>query len=131
MNLPSPIRRQAAGQRQTMKNMSIILMLFICTLHIPDSYAQSDPDGGTGCRGILLESLSMESGILQKKVLYPVVYLLHGYSDDETAWIQFGEVHLAADRAIAGREIPPMIIVMPDAGVSWYINDHERTEYRS
>ena len=55
---------------------------------------------------------------------YPVVYLLHGYTDDESAWIQFGEVNLAADRGIAGREIPPLIIVMPDAGVSWYINDH-------
>ena len=48
---------------------------------------------------------------------YPVVYLLHGYSDDESGWIQFGEVNLAADRAIAEREIPPMIIVMPDGGV--------------
>ena len=27
---------------------------------------------------------------------YPVVYLLHGYSDDETGWTQFGE----ADRLI-------------------------------
>jgi enterochelin esterase-like enzyme len=56
---------------------------------------------------------------------YPVVYLLHGYTDDESAWIQFGEVNMAADRAIAAREIPPMIIVMPDAGVSFYINDHQ------
>jgi len=54
---------------------------------------------------------------------YPVVYLLHGYTDDESGWIQFGEVNLAADRAIAAREIPPMIIVMPDGGVAWYIND--------
>jgi enterochelin esterase-like enzyme len=54
---------------------------------------------------------------------YPVVYLLHGYSDNETAWVQFGEVNLAADRAIASREIPPMIIVMPDAKVTFYIND--------
>jgi len=54
---------------------------------------------------------------------YPVVYLLHGYTDDESGWIQFGEVNLAADRAIAAREIPPMIIVMPDGGVSFYIND--------
>ena len=54
---------------------------------------------------------------------YPVVYLLHGYTDNESGWIQFGEVNLAADRAIAEREIPPMIIVMPDGGVSWYIND--------
>lgn len=54
---------------------------------------------------------------------YPVVYLLHGYTDDESGWIQFGEIQMAADRAIAAREIPPMIIVMPDGGVSFYIND--------
>ncbi len=54
---------------------------------------------------------------------YPVVYLLHGYTDDESGWIQFGEINLAADRAIAEREIPPMIIVMPDGGVTFYIND--------
>jgi S-formylglutathione hydrolase FrmB len=56
---------------------------------------------------------------------YPVVYLLHGYSDDESGWIQFGEVNLAADRAIAEREISPMIIIMPDGGVSWYMNDYQ------
>ncbi len=55
---------------------------------------------------------------------YPVVYLLHGFSDNETAWVQFGEVNLAADRAIADREIPPMIVVMPDAKITWYINDY-------
>jgi enterochelin esterase-like enzyme len=54
---------------------------------------------------------------------YPVVYLLHGYTDDESGWIQFGEINGAADRAIADREIPPMIIVMPDGGVTWYVND--------
>jgi len=56
---------------------------------------------------------------------YPVVYLLHGYTDNESAWIQFGEVNGAADRAIAAGDIPPMIIVMPDGGVTWYINDFE------
>jgi enterochelin esterase-like enzyme len=54
---------------------------------------------------------------------YPVVYLLHGYTDDESGWVQFGEIGEAADRAIADREIPPMIIVMPDGGVAWYMND--------
>jgi enterochelin esterase-like enzyme len=54
---------------------------------------------------------------------YPVVYLLHGYTDDESGWVQFGEIGQAADGAIAEREIPPMIIVMPDGGVSFYIND--------
>jgi S-formylglutathione hydrolase FrmB len=56
---------------------------------------------------------------------YPVVYLLHGYTDDETGWVQFGEAGPIADRGIAAGEIPSMIIVMPDAGVTWYVNDYK------
>ena len=89
--------------------------------------------------GIVKENLWLESKLLGQNVnysiylpsdyetssrRYPTVYLLHGFTDNETAWIQFGEVNLAADRAIAAREIPPMIIVMPDAGITWYINDY-------
>ncbi len=59
---------------------------------------------------------------------YPVVYLLHGYSDDETAWVQFGAVNRVADAAIASGEIPPMIIIMPDAKVTWYVNNYTGTD---
>ena len=90
--------------------------------------------------GQVLEGLKLQSPLLGREVKfavylppdyaastrrYPVVYLLHGYSDDESGWIQFGEVQMAADRAIAAREIPPMIIVMPDGGVAWYMNDYQ------
>jgi enterochelin esterase-like enzyme len=90
-------------------------------------------------QGQTLEGLAMKSAILGRDVKYavylppdygistrryPVVYLLHGYTDDETTWIQSGEVPLAADKAIAERTIPPMIIVMPDGGVTWYVNDY-------
>lgn len=54
---------------------------------------------------------------------YPVVYVLHGYTDDETAWVQFGEIDRQASQAIIKGEIPPMILVMPDAKVTWYVND--------
>lgn len=53
---------------------------------------------------------------------YPVVYLLHGYSDDETGWIQFGEANQIADRGINNGEIAPSIIIIPDGKVSWYVN---------
>ncbi|MBS2213314.1 esterase family protein [Carboxylicivirga mesophila] len=53
---------------------------------------------------------------------YPVLYLLHGYSDNETAWVQFGEVNRTADKAIEEGLIPPMIIIMPNAKVTWYVN---------
>ena len=59
---------------------------------------------------------------------YPVLYLLHGYSDDETGWIQFGEANIIADRGIENGDFPPCIIVMPDGKVSWYINSYDGNE---
>jgi len=88
----------------------------------------------------VLETMKIESKILKETVeysiylppdyelsnrRYPVVYLLHGYTDDETAWVQFGEVDVTADRAIRSQEIPAMIIVMPDASLSYYIDDYK------
>jgi enterochelin esterase-like enzyme len=46
---------------------------------------------------------------------YPVLYLLHGAGDDQTGWVQFGEVLLITDQAIRDGIATPMIIVMPDA----------------
>lgn len=56
---------------------------------------------------------------------YPVLYLLHGSGDDQTGWVQFGEVLNIADKAIANGTATPMIIVMPDAntGRRGYFND--------
>jgi len=46
---------------------------------------------------------------------YPVLYLLHGMGDDQTGWIQFGEVLRITDAAIKDGSATPMIIIMPDA----------------
>ena len=55
---------------------------------------------------------------------YPVLYLLHGAGDDQTGWVQFGEVLRITDQAIADGTATPMIIVMPDAntGQRGYFN---------
>jgi len=55
---------------------------------------------------------------------YPVLYLLHGHTDDQTGWIQFGEVHHITDNAIKEGKATPMIIIMPDAdtGIPGYAN---------
>jgi enterochelin esterase-like enzyme len=56
---------------------------------------------------------------------YPVLYLLHGGGDDQTGWVQFGEVQYYTDKAIMEGVATPMIIVMPDAntGKRGYSND--------
>jgi enterochelin esterase family protein len=44
---------------------------------------------------------------------YPVLYLLHGYSDDASAWTAVGHSNLILDSLIATAQAKPMIIVMP------------------
>jgi enterochelin esterase-like enzyme len=53
------------------------------------------------------------------------LYLLHGAGDNQTGWVQFGEVLHIADKAIAEGKVTPMIIVMPDAFTTrlGYFND--------
>jgi len=55
---------------------------------------------------------------------YPVLYLLHGAGDDQTGWVQFGEVLRITDNAIKDGTATPMIIIMPDAdtGQRGYFN---------
>lgn len=111
---------------------------FLCLLLLPVIlYSQS---------GKVYDNLSMNSTILkgerkyaiylppgydQSERSYPVLYLLHGYSDDQTGWIQFGEVYHIADKAINEGKATPMIIVMPNADTPYrgYVNRPE-TDYR-
>ena len=44
---------------------------------------------------------------------YPVLYLLHGCGDDESAWTQVGQVQHLADNLLAAGKAKPMVIVMP------------------
>ena len=53
-------------------------------------------------------------GQVDKK--YPVVYLLHGLSDDYTAWTRNGNMRLVADELIGTGEACEMVIIMPNAG---------------
>ena len=47
---------------------------------------------------------------------YPVIYLLHGLSDDYTSWMKKGRMDLVADELMASGECVPTVIVMPNAG---------------
>ena len=62
---------------------------------------------------------------------YPVLYLLHGAGDDQTGWVQFGEVLRITDNAIKDGTATPMIIVMPDAntGKRGYFNQGKDWRY--
>jgi enterochelin esterase-like enzyme len=44
---------------------------------------------------------------------YPVLYLLHGFSDDASGWTAVGRANVILDNLIARGEAKPMILVMP------------------
>jgi enterochelin esterase-like enzyme len=110
-----------------MKTLSPFLFLFISSL----SFSQGSK---------VFDNLSLPSKILKSdrkyavylppdyetsQRSYPVLYLLHGGGDDQTGWVQFGEVQHIADKAFADGSATAMIIVMPDAntGQRGFFND--------
>jgi len=83
----------------------------------------------------LLEEQSYQSIVLKRSMDYavllpeeyenptdsfPVVYLLHGYGDNETAWYKDGYIQYYADRDSDTNG--PMIFVMPEAFNTYYVN---------
>lgn len=110
------------------KNLLLICLGFLI---LQSSFAQN---------GKVYDNLSLKSTILKSERnfavylppdyetsqrSYPVLYLLHGSGDDQTGWVQFGEVLHITDKAINEGKATPMIIVMPDAktGRLGYYND--------
>ena len=89
----------------------------------------------------VFESLSIKSGILNKELayaiylpegyessqrMYPVLYLLHGAGQNQTSWIQGGDMQRIVDKAIEEGKADPMIIVMPDAERTYYMNTRDK-----
>jgi enterochelin esterase family protein len=50
---------------------------------------------------------------LRAKQAYPVLYLLHGFSDDASGWTAVGRANVILDNLIAQGKTKPMILVMP------------------
>ena len=107
-----------------MKKIICALSLFLIVLN---SHSQSK----------VLKSQSMASALLNTDVkysvylppnfedsdnTYPVVYLLNGFSGDETVWSGKGLVRNIADELIRGKKIVPMVIIMPDGDDRLYVN---------
>lgn len=62
------------------------------------------------------------------KLDYPVLYLLHGAGGNRNDWAALGGIQATADQLIRSGAIPPALIVMPDAGNSWYVDGAEKME---
>ena len=96
--------------------------------------------------GILYQSVSFFSNTLKNNMnysiylppkynkdsrKYPVIYLLHGHNGNELSWIRKGHIDQTLDYMIKNYEIPPFIVVMPDAKNNWYVDSPSGQKYES
>lgn len=70
----------------------------------------------------------LPDGYERSQLRYPVLYLLHGNGQNLHSWAKEGRIQSTLDEMIAKREIPPTIVVMPDAGTTWFVDRKENME---
>jgi enterochelin esterase-like enzyme len=70
----------------------------------------------------------LPDGYENSNLRYPVLYLLHGNGGNLYSWVNDGHIQQTADALIARGDIPPCVIVMPDAGTSWFVDRKENME---
>lgn len=100
--------------------------LFLIRDATPRAYElQGAPQGVVHIHRYTSTSLAMERRLhvytppgYTPETAYPVVYLLHGFGDDDAAWINMGRANIIADNLLADGKIPPMVIVMPHGHAS-------------
>ena len=118
----------------------------LANLAVPEGHKENVifPPGSTANVSKVMENESLPSAILKKEKKftiylppgygtsqksYPVLYLLHGRGDDSAAWAQKGDLRAIADASVRDGKTEPMIIVTPDAEVTFYLNQ-ARGEYQ-
>lgn len=58
---------------------------------------------------------------------FPVLYLQHGYGENETGWVNMGKVNFILDNLLAEEKISPFVVVMNDGMVQ--TEDEEGRSY--
>lgn len=108
------------GSELTSKNASLEL-----------EYVKADEFQGTVIRNSVISSKQMNRSMKYSIYLpagyedgksYPILYLLHGYGDENNAWLDKGNLFMIA-REYEKNGGTPMIVVMPDGLTSFYINN--------
>lgn len=59
---------------------------------------------------------------------YPILYLQHGFGENETSWVWQGRIGYIMDNLLAQKKVEPMLIVMADGMVRGQTPQGERLE---
>jgi len=118
-----------------MKSARALLLRMVLALFVPTAFFAVTPVSAQTAQ--VLRDQSIDSAIMGRKLTFnlyrpasteplPTLYMLHGYNGGRKDWLGGGNLARTMDRLIADGTIRPMIVVMPDAGNSWYVDNPDR-----
>jgi len=121
-NLDGKVKAWAAG----LSLWLVLLASFPANLHAGQVLARSfhSPTLGRDWR----YNVYLPDGYDHSDLRYPVFFMLHGFSENENAWVTKGHINQVADHLIATGEISPIVIIMPGSGDNWYVDLKEKIE---
>ena len=90
-------------------------------------------------KGSVVRDITIDSQILGTQMKYsvylpegydgqttlPVLYMLHGYGDDNNSWLDKGDLAALTSNAITNGEVGKMVVVTPDAKQTFYCNGYQ------
>ena len=99
-----------------MKRICLILLLSLSFLPLRAGTVVTDSIASRVLGSTVKYNVYLPEGFGKTDRHYPVVYLLHGLSDDYAAWEEKGRMQIVTDELIRSGEARPMVIIMPNAG---------------
>jgi enterochelin esterase family protein len=110
-------------QRWALAPLVALAMIYAYTAHsqTPSTILADQVAPSAAMRGGLGHVVYLPPGYREGEAL-PTLYLLHGTFSRGLDWIDKARARETLDRLIAERRIRPMLVVMPDAGNSWYVD---------
>lgn len=132
-----------------LKYFKLAILILAATLPViscekPDDGGDDAPEYCMQIKNLEMASKYVAGGVVKYNVLTPpgykedgsekycVIYLLHGAGDDNNAWLSSpqdrgGQKSLASQMLAAVKEgvIPKTVVIMPDAGLSFYMGEFE------
>ena len=99
-----------------MKRIYLLLLLSLAALPLWAGTVVTDSLASRVLGVTVKYNVYLPDGYGKTSCHYPAVYLLHGLSDDYTAWENLGRMKIVTDELIRSGEARPMVIIMPNAG---------------
>lgn len=99
-----------------MKKLLCVLLFACCVLPTMAGNVITDSINSKVLSATVRYNVYLPDGFRNSDEKYPVIYLLHGFTDDYRAWRDKGQMQQVVDELIASGEASKMIIVMPNAG---------------